>query len=143
MLAAEVRTELVFGNASISIAGALVAVAIIALGSAIIVVHWALLFGRALLVVLVVHVTLLAVALLLFLRAVGFGLSLALVLAAHIWIVVATGIVGSSCLVFLRDPTVFPGSVVVFRLSLILRLIGLIFVAVLRVAASGRNQEQE
>ena len=135
VLAAEVRTELVIRNAPTSIACVLVAIAIISLGSAMIVVDGALLFGRALFALIAVLIARLLLPLLPLLGSIGLRL-ISVILAAHVRIAIATAVIGSRRLVF---PFTF---VVVFGLLLIL-LVRFVFVAVLRVARSGRNQEQE
>jgi hypothetical protein len=86
--------------------------------------------------------TLLLVALLLLLRAVRFRLSLAIVLATHVGIVIATVLVGPRRFILLLGFTILSSFIVVFPL-LILRLIGFILIAVLRVTRSGRDQEQK
>jgi hypothetical protein len=135
VLAAEMRTELVIRNSSSAITRVLVALAIAALSRAMIIIHGALLFGRALFALIAVLIALLLLPLLLLLGSISLRV-FPVILAAHVPIVVPTGVVGSRRLVF---PLTF---VVIFGLLLIL-LVGFVFVAVLRVARSGRNQEQE
>ena len=92
VLVSEMGSELVIGNASTSISGVLVAVAIVSLGSAMVVVHWVLLFCRVLIACVIALITFLLIALLLFLRPACFGLFLVLV---PVHIVIAAIIVGS------------------------------------------------
>jgi hypothetical protein len=135
MLAAEVRTDLVIRNPPASIACVLVALAIVALSRATIIIHWALLFGRAPFALIALLVALLSLPLLLFVGSIGLRL-FSVILAPHVRIVIATAVVGSRRLVF-------PFTLVVIFGPLLILLIGSIFVTILRVARSGRNQEQE
>jgi hypothetical protein len=82
VLTTEVGTELVIRNASSAIASVLVS--LVALSSAMIVVHLALLFRRPLLAPLIALITFLLIALLLILWAACFRLSLALVLTTNV-----------------------------------------------------------
>src|SRR5206468_8076982 len=123
VLAAKVRTELFFGNVSAAVGcPMLVLIAIHVLCATIVIVHRALLLGRALFALLL-------------LGPIGLRL-FAVILPSHIRVVVPLAVVGPCGLVFLF------AFVIVFRLLLIL-LVGFIFVAVLAVARSGRDQEQK
>jgi hypothetical protein len=133
VLPAEVSTELVIWKASAALARVMVLVSPRVLSGTMVVVH------RALLIALL-PIPLLLIALLLLLRAIGLGLVLTLILTTGIWLLPFT-FIWSSGLVFLLGLVVLLGLLVIFRLLVILWLIGFIFV--LRIARSGRDQEQK